>query len=242
MPGALDQPVIRFVTSIGETLDILSVSVGRPAGTLASDVVAEAFHIGAAFVDADGSHTRDELEAMAGAFGTRLDSPLTGMSPADVRRSRMLEGTRAWIATPSPLFSLLVDADRKNGTSNAWRYYDAAMEIAHAVCALDSLTTQGELEALEQFRTTLLRAMEAGGLRNPWTGRLPLSGRPAGGSTPAPAGAGTEATPLPPVTPAASPTTPQRPIEELLSELNAMIGLQEVKAQVRVATNLIRVQ
>ena len=223
---------------VGETLDILATSVGRPTGALVSDVAAEAFRVAAAFVDADGNHSAPELAAVVGAFGSRLDSPVTGLTPSDLRVQGILDGAHNWIGSPSPLFSLLVDADRKYATMNAWRYYDAAMEIAHTACALDTLTSQGELQALDQFRTTLLRAMEAGGLRNPWTGRTPFTGRPVDGAAPAPV-------PPAPATEAAlaaSPVTPARPIEELLSELNAMIGLQEVKTQVRLVTNLIRVQ
>jgi len=234
--GPLAEPVRRFITEVGETFDILATSVGRLPGALVSDVAAEAWHVAAAFADADGAHTSNEVDALAGAFASRLDTPLTGLTPADIRQRAVLEGTRSWIATPSPLFSLLVDADGKYGTMNAWRYYDAAMGIAHATCSVDSITTPGELQALDQFRTTLLRAMEAGGLRNPWTGRSPLSGRPVEGALPAPAGPVV----LPP--PATGPISPPRPIEELLSELDAMIGLKEVKAQVRVVSNLIRVQ
>lgn len=209
--------------------------MGRPTGALISDVATEAFHIAAAFVDADGNHSPPELQALVGAFGSRLDSPLTGLSPTDVGQQALLAGAHNWIGNPSALFSLLIDADRKYATSNAWRYYDAAMEIAHAACALDTLTTQGELQALDQFRTTLLRAMEAGGLRNPWTGRAPLSGRPLPGVVAA------GAVPSPPA-PAAAAVPPARPLEELLGELNAMVGLREVKTQVRLVTNLIRVQ
>jgi hypothetical protein len=234
--GRLAEPITRFITEVGETLDILANSVGRPAGALVSDAAAEAWHIAAAFVDADGSHTSDELEALSAAFSSRLDTPLTGMTPADIRQRAVLDGARGWIATPSPLFSLLVDADGKYGSMNAWRYYDDAMEIAHAACALDTLTTPGELQALDQFRTTLLRAMEAAGLRNPWTGRSPLSGRSVEGTVAAPSGPGA----APPPVPAA--LAPPRPIQELLSELNAMIGLKEVKAQVRLVSDLIRVQ
>ncbi len=235
--GRLAQPVTRFIIEVGETLDILATSVGRPAGALSRDVAAEAWRVAAAFVDADAAHTGEELEALAGAFSDRPDTPLTGLRPADIRELAVLDGARGWIATPSPLFSLLVDADRKNGTMNAWRYYDAAMEIAHGTCALDTLTSQGELQALEQFRTTLLRAMEAAGLRNPWTGRAPLSGHLIEGAAAAPAGPPAQPAPV-----AVAPSKPPRPIQELLSELNAMIGLKEVKAQVRLVTNLIRVQ
>jgi Holliday junction resolvasome RuvABC ATP-dependent DNA helicase subunit len=236
--GPLAEPVTRFIDQVSETFDILAASVGRPAGALVSDVAAEAWHIAAALVDADGSHTRDELEAMASAFGDRLDTPLTGLSPADIRQRAVLDGTHTWIATPSPLFSLLVDADRKYGSMNSWRYYDAAMDIAHTACAIDTVTTQGELQALDQLRTTLLKAMEEGGLRNPWTGRSPLSGRPVEASVAARVGPDAES----PTPVATAPATPPRPIEELLSELNAMIGLKEVKTQVRLVTNLIRVQ
>jgi hypothetical protein len=136
------------------------------------------------------------------------------------------------------LFSLLVDADRKYGSMNAWRYYDAAMEIAHNACAVDTLTSQGELQALDQFRTTLLRAMEAGGLRNPWTGRAPLSGRPLEGTVAVRPGSPGDQPPAP----AGTPLPPARPLEELLSDLDGMIGLKAVKTQVRLVTNLIRVQ
>ena len=226
----------RFITEVSESLDILATSVGRAPGAMVGDAALEAWHVAAAFVDADGTHTGDELEGLVGAFGSRLDTPLTGLSPADIRRRGVLEGAREWIASPSPLFHLLVDADRKYGSMNAWRYYDAAMEIAHHTCALDTLTTQGELQALDLFRTTLLRTMEEGGLRNPWTGRSPLGGRAVEGAVAAPAGPSV----APP--PTAKPLAPPRPIAELLSELNAMIGLQEVKGQVRLVTNLIRVQ
>jgi SpoVK/Ycf46/Vps4 family AAA+-type ATPase len=129
----------------------------------------------------------------------------------------------------------LIDADRNRGTQLAWRYYDDAMRIAHASCALDSLTTEPELNALERFRTTLLAAMEKGGLRNPWTGRTPLTGR-------LPEEVPQSATVAPTAAPVAPPGGPPRPLEELLSELSAMVGLAEVKAQVRLVTNLLRVQ
>ena len=101
--GRLAEPVLRFITEVSETLDILATSVGRPAGALVSDVATEAWRVAAAFVDADANHSRDELEALAGAFGDRLDTPLTGLSATDIRQRALLDGARGWIATPSPL-------------------------------------------------------------------------------------------------------------------------------------------
>jgi Cdc6-like AAA superfamily ATPase len=223
----LDEPVERFIAETGESLDQLARSVGRPLGALARDVTIEAYNIAAAFIDADGTLTDDELSALIRTFAGRLDTDIGQLQPAQLRRSNLVTGKDGWIATPSALFSLLVDADRKGDTRRAWRYYDNAMQIAHAACALDTLTTDEELEALERFRTTLLGAMEAGGLRNPWTGRTPLTGREADATSAAPG----HPAPLPEA----------RPIEQLLAELDAMIGLAEVKAQVRLVTNLIRV-
>jgi len=224
--STLDEPVERFIAETGESLDQLARSVGRPLGELGHDVVIEAYNIAAAFVDADVTQTDDELSALIHTFGGRLDDALGKLRPSQLRGTNLVSGKHDWIATPSALFALLVDADRKGDTGLAWRYYDNAMHIAHAACALDTLTTEEELQALEQFRTTLLGAMEAAGLRNPWTGRTPLTGRES---------------PETPSAPVAPPLPPAAPIEQLLAELDAMIGLAEVKAQVRLVTNLIRV-
>jgi Cdc6-like AAA superfamily ATPase len=230
----LEDPVDSFIDDTTAALGALARSVSRPLSpSLAADVAREAFNIAAAFVDADGVHTDAELGALITCFGGRLDGDLPS-KPEDLRASGLLDTRRDWITRPTPMFELLVDADRKAGSQLAWRYYDDAMRVAHAACALDTLTGQDELEALERFRTTLLTAMEKGGLKNPWTGRPPLAGRLPGGALAAPTPS-TEVNTTPPL-------SPPRPIEELLSELNAMIGLAEVKAQVRMVTNLLRVQ
>jgi hypothetical protein len=225
--STLDEPVERFIAETGEALDQLARSVGRPLGALGHDVAIEAYNIAAAFVDADDTQTDDELSALIHTFAGRLDTDLEKLQPAQLRRTNLVTGKQRWIATPSALFSLLVDADRKGDTRLAWRYYDNAMHIAHTACALDTITTDEELEALERFRTTLLGAMEAGGLRNPWTGRTPLTGR--------------EAAPTATGPPQPLPLPEARPIEQLLAELDTMIGLAEVKAQIRLVANLVRV-
>jgi hypothetical protein len=251
--GALDQPVSQFVTDTTSALDHLASSVAMArADALIGDVVNEAFQVVAAFIDADGTQTDDELWALISAFAGRLEALGTDLSkatPDRLRRTGLVVGKKVWIESPSALFSLLVDADRHNGTEDSWRYYDNAMHIAHTVCSLDLFTAQAELAALDRFRTTLLSTMERAGLRNPWTGRTPLTGVVG----PAAAGAGTSGSAgfeVPTVSaggPAvsatvAAPLPAARPIEELLTELDGLVGLAEVKAEIRLVTNLIRVQ
>jgi SpoVK/Ycf46/Vps4 family AAA+-type ATPase len=66
---------------------------------------------------------------------------------------------------------------------------------------------------------------------------------PATPMAPAPARAtATGTTPGPAPAPAAAPDPPPRPIEELLAELDELVGLVDVKAEVKLVTNLIRVE
>jgi SpoVK/Ycf46/Vps4 family AAA+-type ATPase len=102
------------------------------------------------------------------------------------------------------------------------------MRIAHIVCSLDEHPSTSELDALEDFRSMLLRTRELAGLGRP--GEAPVGGTAQaqpGGATPAPA----------PV-----PQEPPRPIEELLAELDELVGLAGVKREVKLVAALIQVQ
>jgi SpoVK/Ycf46/Vps4 family AAA+-type ATPase len=106
----------------------------------------------------------------------------------------------------------------------------AAVEVAHAVFALDDHPSHAELTAIERFRSMLLRAMDAAGVPRPGgPARQPTAGDRAGA-----AGAGA----APPV----EPLEPARPLEELLAELDGLVGLAAVKAEVKLVTNLLRIE
>jgi Cdc6-like AAA superfamily ATPase len=122
------------------------------------------------------------------------------------------------------MFEVLLAADARGGTTHARAYYGAAIEIAFAVAAIDLHTSDTELAAIERFRGMLLGAIEGteGGRKTA-----------AATGTPAPA--------APPATPA-SADPPARPIDELLAELDALVGLEGVKHEVKLVTNLLRVQ
>ena len=115
---------------------------------------------------------------------------------------------------------MLAAADRRNGTRDSWRYYELAMLLAHTVCSLDDHPAAAELGDLDRFRSMLLGAMKDVGVTPPFT-----SG--PGQAVPAP-----EAAPLP----------PKEPVEALLAELDALVGLEGVKTEVRLVTNLLQVQ
>ena len=98
------------------------------------------------------------------------------------------------------------------------------MNLAHTVCATDAVPSEAELAAVERFRNVLLRAIDRGGISRP------------GGSVGAPASDAAAARPP------ASPQDPPRPLEELLAELDGLVGLAPVKAEVKLVINLLHVQ
>ncbi len=204
------------------------------------------FDLACALVDADGLHTDNELLALIATFGPILETPLGRADPGELRRAGLVAGRRSWVERPSALFDLLLKGDRRNATSASWTYYERAMAVAHEVAATDAHVGRLELAALEQLRSTLLGAIADHAVP-----------RPSGTRTGPPASAAHGA-PAAPDAPAKGPTTPQdgtdavadaapplppaRPIEELHAELEALIGLDLVKEEVKLVTDLLFVQ
>jgi hypothetical protein len=226
---ALSRPVETFVHDFAPVL--VDLVAGLPLATadkLPDDVALEAFNLVAAFIDADGRHTDEELWAFIGVFAARFDTVARAASPLALRAAGLLAGRRTFLDKPSPLFDLLVQADLRSQTGHAWRYYLAAVDLAHVVFSLDDHPSHAELTAVERFRSMLLRAMDTAGVPRP------------GGPTPQPSAAGGEA-PAPAAAPD-EPLEPARPLEELLAELDGLVGLAPVKAEVKLVTNLLRVE
>ena len=162
MPSrALDAVVSSFVDDV--TAALVDATAGLAPddrideSTLRSDVTIEAFHLTAAMIDADERHTVDELEALIDAFGHRLpDTQLLLATPETLRDSSLVVGRRRWLDTESELFGLLADADERDGTHRAERYYERALDVAHVVASLDVVPARSELEAISALRTRLL--------------------------------------------------------------------------------------
>jgi len=226
----LARPVERFVADFAPALVAVAAQSGlsKLPDKLPDDVALEAFNLVAGFVDADGRHTDEELWAVLAAFSTRFDTVGRAGSPSGLRVAGLLTGKRTFLDSPSPLFDLFVQADLRSGTDSAWRYYQAAVDIAHAVCALDDYPSHAELTAIERFRSTLLAAMDGAG--------VPRPGGPRQAPRPAAAVAGSQPVAM------SEPLEPARPLEELLAELDGLVGLAPVKAEVKLVTNLLRVE
>ena len=235
---ALAAAVERFTDDVSATLAELA---GRPAATLAHDVTVEASNVVAALIDADGRVTDDECWAYLGAFGGVIDG-LAGNTPARVREVGLFSGKRAWVNRPSTLFDLLLQADKRDGTRRTHVYYRQAMRLAHTVSSIDLVPSPTELAALEDLRGTLLGALDHAGIPRPGapgTEDPVVGARPPVGRTPTgtPAAAGPAAA----AAPAKAPVDPPRPVEELLTELDALVGLAEVKSDVRMVANLLQI-
>jgi hypothetical protein len=236
----LSRPVDSFVREFAPVLvDLVAGLPLAKADKLPDDVALEAFNLAAAFVDADGRHTDEELWAFISVFAARFDTVARAGSPPALRAAGLLAGKRTFLDAPSPLFDLLVQADRRSGSAHSWRYYLASVEIAHAVFALDDHPSHAELTAVERFRSMLLRAIDTAGVPRPGGPERPTErdGGPERAPGTGPVGAAEASTAEP-----EEPLEPARPLEELLAELDGLVGLAPVKAEVKLVTNLLRIE
>jgi SpoVK/Ycf46/Vps4 family AAA+-type ATPase len=217
--GLLGEPVRAFVDELTTVLGALRAKAGTPADLSSQqrDAALEAQAVAASMIAADGHPSDAEVRAFAEALAPWFES-LRGATPASLRDSAAIRQHRAFPITPSPLFETIVSADERDATTHSWHYYEAAMRVAHAVCAIDTTPTREELLALDTLRAMMLRRINAAGIE-----------RPADLGAEAPGARGT-------------PEKPADTLESLLEELDTLIGLEAVKTEVRLLTNLVRVE
>ena len=227
MAQAFHDKATAFIAAMSQVLDELSGGSDHRA-----ECVIEASNLVAAFIDADGRHTAAELDAWVGAIGVQLRPPMI-VTPQQLRDDDTFAGRRAWLDAPSTMFDLLVKADAKDTKRRANDYYTRALSLAHATAALDLMPSPQEIAAIDGFRTILLRSMDEHG--------VPRPGQPNTPAPPSQIGATAGADSMPESEPEVE-LPPERAIEELLVELDALIGLDHVKEEVRRLTSLLRIQ
>jgi hypothetical protein len=233
MTESLVEPTRRFTDVVAQALEAVSTGVeGVPVERWHQDAALEAFNLVCGLVGIDRRVSDDELWEVLGAFGPVLETRLAGATPDALRASGLVDAQRSFTSAPSPLFEVLLAADRRDGSAHARSYYRAAVEVAFAVAAIDLHTSDSELDAIEGFRGMLLQAIESMEVARPAV---------RAGATPATAAPATAAAPS---TGASAPAElpPARPLDELLAELDALVGLDGVKHEVKLVTNLLRVQ
>jgi SpoVK/Ycf46/Vps4 family AAA+-type ATPase len=232
MDRGLTRAVERFVGAVTAALRTAAAGTDLDTDRLRRDATVEAFNLSAAFVDVDDRHTDDELWALVAAFAHHglLPGPST---PATLRESSLVEQKRSWLAKPSDLFETLCQVDAARGTMLARTYYDEAMTLAHMVASLDQYPSDAELAAIVGYQRLLLTALPTGHPRPPATSTIASTTT----ATTDTAGSATSDTAS-----EATPESPAEPIEDLLAELDRLIGLAPVKEEVRLLTALLRVQ
>ncbi len=243
----LNDVVEAFVDGLREPLGALYIKAGRTQGRAIEDLGLEAFALCCAIADADGRHTDDELWALLEAFGGRFPTQLALASPEDVRRAGLLVGKKTWLNSPSALFDLLVSADSAGGTNDGWTYYRGAMDLSQLVVALDARPTETELRALDEFRTMLVGTLDGRGV--PKEIIVGATKQRAGGSngsaTSTSTSTSTTSTSARATAQAAKPEPlplpPPEDLHDLLAELDALIGLAAVKAEVKLVANLLQI-
>src|SRR2546421_12239444 len=163
--SVLAEPVRQFVDEVTAVLAELGKG-SSPTGTLQRDAALEAQAIAASVIASDGRYSDTELRAFASSLAPWFDS-LRGVTPQQLRTGDAIRQFRAWPITPSPLFETVVTADSRHGTANGWRYYQAALRVAHAGAALDELPIRERLVAVDTLRTMMLRRLAAARAERP---------------------------------------------------------------------------
>jgi phage tail protein X len=223
MGDALTDAVDGFIEDLGPQLRRIAGRLdGIDASRAGGDVVVEAFDLCAAFVDVDGLHADPELLALITTFGPRMPALLGLATPAAVRTAGLLSQRSRWLEQPSALFQIFRADDQRTGGRTAWRYYERAMAVVHAVVDLNGGDEDSDpvlFHAVDHYRSMLVDTI-AGRTSDP-------DPEPATGDQKA----HNEEPPAPP-----------RTVEDVLADLDRLVGLSPVKAEIKLVTNLLRVQ
>lgn len=234
----LVRDVDGFVAGVAPELAALAGTAGIDASNVRRDVLIDCSAVVAALIAADGVVTDTELLAMITCFDELDDPRVAAATPPERRRQLLLETGTDRLRTPSALFSLLRDADLRDGGRRSRTYYDRVMQVAHAAVTLDGYTGRLELATVEQYRGMLLRLLPAQSTPDHGTQRR-ADDRPEAHGKPAGAQPAAEPAALGTVAPVAEP---ERTLEQLFGDLDELVGLEPVKRELRRVADLITVE
>jgi AAA lid domain-containing protein/ATPase family protein associated with various cellular activities (AAA) len=217
----LSDAVREFIQRLEPIVRAWPEARGADPSGIVNGLRTEARHLAAGFLCADRRLGDRQLLALRRSFGPGepelANGPLNKLRTTDV-----VTRDAHFVDKPSVLFEQLVVNDQRAHTAHAWTYYEAALGIAHAMNALADIPTSESLAALDRYRTLLLTRLKGAAVARP---------EPSTDRDPSVLGG------LPGEQPAVAPT-----LDALLDELEELIGLAAVKAEVRLIVNLTRVE
>lgn len=190
---------------------------------------------------------QEYYERVGRAFGLR---PSPGAFPLPMPDAHIPEHLRKRLDRRPALISYLETYDSRHGTNNADRARHALFEFANLVIKSDGRVTETESEALAEFKEALYPSLRSGGasaISKDTAKREAESGARKGvekESGAAGRGGAREENAAEAASETAAETleTPPRPIEELMAELDALVGLERVKRDVKELINFLKVQ
>jgi adenylate kinase family enzyme len=216
-------------TTLGDALQALESAAAE--GGVAPDVARAEGAALAAAVAESATGAAGDWAAATGGGSTRdfFDAAVRG---------------RRWRASPTAALTLLVAA----GSPAAASYARALTEVASAACDLGEPTMRvvgnASVAAAAQLQATRVRRTTGPG-RDPYAASYVASygpgttpDQPGRVSPPVPSTTGTTEAPAP----VRTPPTPARPVQELLDDLDELIGLGTVKREVHRQVALLRVE
>ena len=201
-----------------------------PPRTTSLTDAADAVAAVATSAGADGAGARQEALVLAAAVAESAPGAAAGWSAAAGGASTQdffdaASRGRRWRGAPTAILGALV----AQGSPHAVAYAQALAEVAAAACELGEPTMRviGNASVAAAAQLSAVRS------EPPLAAPTPRALGGPGGAQPQPA---------PAVTTAPAPTTPPRPLEELLAELDALIGLHRVKREIHRQVALLRVE
>ncbi|MDP2293304.1 MAG: AAA family ATPase [Actinomycetota bacterium] len=230
----LGEAVAAFIDAV--TAELAAVS-GRRADGFVADAVVEASNIVGGVIAADLRTTDTELDAFLDALGPLLTPPLVTSTLA-ARELDLFRGKTSLLTQPSVMFDILCRSDAQQSSRRSHHYYDAALRLAHMSASIDLVPSASELAAIDAFRTTLLRHLDEVGVARPGQPAAPATASPPAGGPPTATAVGGATT----ASSAPTEPVPLRTLTELLAELDELVGLDHVKAEVRRLSSLLQVQ
>ena len=232
MDRGLTDAVSQFVETVTEVLIEAAQATGVDDSTMERNALVEAMNLCVAMIDADERHAEDELWTLIAAFAP-YDMFADGTTPQAIRDADLLKHKANFLNRRSEVFETLLAVDTRSGSALAKIYYDQAMNLVHVMASVDQYVANAELVAIVKIRNLMLEGLPAAKPQISTVDDRDPSRPMASTATKAAEEVLSEEVDL---------DTPPEPLEDVLAELDELIGLDAVKEEVKLLSALLKVQ